>query len=51
MIDSMDQGIGRIVAELKRQGELDNTLIFFRQDNGGCAEGYGRHTPIVHFVQ
>jgi arylsulfatase len=41
----MDQGIGRIVAELKRQGELDNTLIFFLQDNGGCAEGYGRHTP------
>ncbi len=34
MIDSMDQGIGRIVAELKRQGEFDNTLIFFLQDNG-----------------
>jgi arylsulfatase A-like enzyme len=45
MIDSMDQGIGRIVAELKRQGELDNTLIFFLQDNGGCAEGFGRYTP------
>lgn len=45
MIDSMDQGIGRIVAELKRQGELDNTLILFLQDNGGCAEHYGRHTP------
>ena len=45
MIDSMDQGIGRIVAELKRQGELDNTLIFFLQDNGGCAEHYGRHNP------
>jgi len=45
MIDSMDQGIGRIVAELKRQGALDNTLIFFLQDNGGCAEGFGRYTP------
>jgi arylsulfatase A-like enzyme len=45
MIDSMDQGIGRIVEELKRQGKLENTLIFFLQDNGGCAEGYGRHTP------
>ena len=45
MIDSMDQGIGRIVAELGRQGELDNTLILFLQDNGGCAEGYGRGTP------
>jgi arylsulfatase A-like enzyme len=42
MIDSMDQGIGRIVAELKRQGKLDDTLIFFLQDNGGCAEPMGR---------
>ena len=42
MIDCMDQGIGRIVAELKKQGELDNTLIFFLQDNGGCAEPIGR---------
>ena len=42
MIDRMDQGIGRLVAELKRQGTFDNTLIFFLQDNGGCAEGMGR---------
>ncbi len=42
MIDCMDQGIGRIVAELKRQGTFDNTLIFFLQDNGGCAETMGR---------
>ena len=48
MIDSMDQGIGRIVAELKRQGELDNTLILFLQDNGGCAEHYGRNTPASY---
>ncbi|WP_372809185.1 arylsulfatase [Pontiella sp.] len=39
MVDAMDQGIGRIVAELKKQGELENTLILFLQDNGGCAEG------------
>jgi len=42
MIDRMDQGIGRIVAELTRTGRLDNTLIFFLQDNGGCAETTGR---------
>ncbi|MDQ3253193.1 MAG: arylsulfatase [Acidobacteriota bacterium] len=42
MIDNMDQGIGRIVAELKKQGQFDNTLIFFLQDNGGCAELTGR---------
>ncbi len=44
MIDNMDQGIGRIIAELKRQGQFDNTLIFFLQDNGGCAELQGRAT-------
>lgn len=42
MIDRMDQGIGRIVAELKKSGEFDNTLILFLQDNGGCAEVVGR---------
>jgi arylsulfatase len=44
MIDRMDQGIGRIVAELKKKGQFDNTLIFFLQDNGGCAELTGRTT-------
>ncbi len=48
MIDNMDQGIGRIVAELKRQGQYDNTLIFFLQDNGGCAETNGRATTAAN---
>jgi|TARA_B100001964_G_C14251310_1_gene610068 arylsulfatase len=43
MVDNMDQGIGRVVAEFERQGTLDDTLIFFLQDNGGCAEGFGRY--------
>ncbi|XZE51979.1 arylsulfatase [Planctomycetaceae bacterium SH139] len=42
MIDCLDQGVGRIVAELKRTNQYDNTLIMFLQDNGGCAEGMGR---------
>ena len=42
MIDRMDQGIGEVVAELKRSERFDNTLIFFLQDNGGCAEVVGR---------
>ena len=43
MIDCMDQGIGRIIAQLKKDGRFDNTLIFFLQDNGGCAEQMGRN--------
>ncbi len=42
MIDNMDQGIGRIVNALNATDQLDNTLVCFFQDNGGCAENYGR---------
>lgn len=42
MIDCMDQGIGRIVEALEGTGEIDDTLIFFLADNGGCAENMGR---------
>jgi arylsulfatase A-like enzyme len=38
MIDIMDQGIGRIIEALKEKGMLDNTIILYMQDNGGCAE-------------
>jgi arylsulfatase A-like enzyme len=35
----VDLQIGRVVAELKRIGELDNTLIFVTADNGASGEG------------
>jgi arylsulfatase len=38
MVDRMDQAIGRIVTDLRMQGELDNTLIMFLSDNGACWE-------------
>lgn len=47
MITSMDAGIGRLVAELKSSGQLENTLICFLQDNGGCAETNGRTGEFV----
>jgi arylsulfatase len=45
MIDVMDQGIGRIITALEERGELENTIIFYMQDNGGCAEPQGSDTP------
>ncbi|MBI1247873.1 sulfatase-like hydrolase/transferase [bacterium] len=42
MIDRMDQNIAKITKQLKDSGDYDDTLIFFMQDNGGCAEGVGR---------
>jgi len=46
MIDIMDQGIGRIIAALEEKGELDNTVIFYMQDNGGCAEPVLTNSPV-----
>lgn len=43
MIDSMDQGIGKIIDALERHGHLNNTLIIYLQDNGGCHENFGRN--------
>lgn len=40
MVDHMDQGIGRIVNELKTSGTLNNSVIIFLSDNGGSAEGH-----------
>ncbi len=37
-VDRMDRGIGDLVAALEETGRLDNTLILFLADNGGCAE-------------
>jgi arylsulfatase A-like enzyme len=38
MIDRVDQNIGKIVEQLRAQGELDNTLILFASDNGCSSE-------------
>jgi arylsulfatase len=38
MLDRVDQNVGKLVAHLRKRGELDNTLILFLSDNGGNAE-------------
>ncbi|MEE2886212.1 MAG: arylsulfatase [Planctomycetota bacterium] len=38
MVDHVDRGVGRIVADLAKHDELDNTLILFLSDNGACYE-------------
>lgn len=42
MLDRMDQNIGRIVQTLRTEGQFDNTLLLFLQDNGGNYEPVGR---------
>jgi len=38
-MEFVDHQIGRVVKELERIGELDNTLIFVTSDNGASGEG------------
>jgi arylsulfatase A-like enzyme len=52
MVDRMDQGIGKVLRALEETDQLDNTLILFLSDNGGCAEvltekwGRSLHVPF-----
>lgn len=52
MVDIMDQNIGRVMATLKKNGELDNTFFVFMSDNGACAEwtefGFDKHSGMQH---
>jgi arylsulfatase A-like enzyme len=45
MIHHMDEGIGWVVEALKKNGQLDNTLIVFTSDNGG--ERFSDNWPLV----
>lgn len=38
MLSAVDDGVGEIVDELKRQGIYEDTLIFFQSDNGPSRE-------------
>ena len=49
-IDRMDQGIGRILDTLEETGQMDNTVVIFLSDNGGCAEDIPDNVPIEELV-
>ena len=46
MIDRVDQEVGRLVEDLKNNGELENTMILFVSDNGACP--YDRPAPRLN---
>ena len=49
--EHMDRDIGRLLAELKRLGVAENTLVLFLSDNGGAAEDPNsgdKAVPIGH---
>jgi arylsulfatase len=46
MVDRLDQNVGRLLETLETEGLIDNTIVFFLSDNGGCPNGLDR-TPEV----
>lgn len=50
MVDNVDQNVGRLVKKLEELGKLDNTLIMFLSDNGGCAE-HPKEGPVKPGVE
>jgi arylsulfatase len=38
VMDELDEAIGKVVNTLEELGQLDNTMIVFLSDNGGCHE-------------
>jgi arylsulfatase A len=45
MIESLDDGIGRILAKLEEWKLTENTIVIFTSDNGGLATLEGPNTP------
>lgn len=39
MLQLLDESVGKVIAALEEQGELENTLILFSSDNGGPNPG------------
>ena len=50
MIDSLDQGVGKIVAALKETGRYDDTLFIVTADNGASSEDYGTNRRTESFL-
>ena len=44
MVEAMDQAIGKVLAELERQGLADRTIVIFTSDNGGLSTAEGHPT-------
>jgi hypothetical protein len=45
-VASTDDGVGRIVAQSRKQDLLENTLLVFASDNGGITTGGGQKLTV-----
>ena len=49
MLKHLDDGVGDVVAKLKKEDLFDNTLLFFLTDNGGAKAMEADNTPLHGF--
>lgn len=49
LIEHMDYNVGRVMATLKANGQLNNTLVIFTSDNGGWKPGKANVGPYRGF--
>jgi arylsulfatase A-like enzyme len=45
MVESVDEGVGKVMASLRELNLLENTLVIFTSDNGGFAKAT-KHGPL-----
>jgi arylsulfatase A-like enzyme len=49
MLKHLDDGVGKVVAKLKREELFENTMLFFLTDNGGSKAMSANNTPLRGF--
>jgi arylsulfatase A-like enzyme len=43
MVTCLDDNVGRLIARLKKEGVIENTMVWFISDNGGYSQSYFGH--------
>jgi len=51
MLKHLDDGVGAIVATLKREGLFENTLLIYLTDNGGAKAMHADNAPLRGYKQ
>jgi len=51
MVDNLDYNIGRLIQNLKDNGQYENTLIVFMSDNGAAAEDFYYDKNYESFIK
>jgi arylsulfatase B len=46
MVQALDRGVGRLIQQLKNEGQYKNTLIVFFSDNGGATNNHSWRGPF-----